>query len=127
MNDKSFVQWLKEPVEGVKPIPIAIGAGIGIACAIVDFFIPFVLIIAAFCFIKKGHKAMGAFLVALNFLPDDLPCIDEVIGLVINIVPLWKQYKKLMVAVGTAAGAMPKQISEKSGSSGNPPQIGNHE
>lgn len=106
MKDKTFIQWLREPVDDVKPIPVLTGLVIGIGLAILDFFIPFVLVIAGFIFIKTGHRKMGIFLVVLNLLPDSLPCVDEVIGTAIDFSSLWKKYKKAIDIADKASNAI---------------------
>lgn len=103
MEKQSFIKWLRTPVEGVEPYSVLTTVLIAVSLTAIDTVIPFVLIIASFFFIKNGHKALGALLVALNLFPDDLPVVDEVIGTIMNMGPLWKEYKSMIMMMDKAA------------------------
>jgi|GEM_PF-5377389 len=99
MNEQTFVEFLKAPVNGVKPYSIISAALILLVLGLVDTVGCVVLIIAAFVFVKKGHKGLGALCALTNcVIPDALPLVDEAAGIIAVVLPLYMEWQKLQKA-----------------------------
>ena len=95
MNEISFIEYLKKPVNGVKPYSIFAAAGIALVLGLIDTVGCVVLIIAAFVFVSKGHRGLGMLLAVTNFVfPDALPLVDEAASIAAVILPLYMEWKK---------------------------------
>lgn len=95
-ESKSFWEYVKEPVDGVKPYSVFTAAVILLVLGVLDTVGCVVLTIAAFVFMKKGHKGLSMLLALTNFvIPDALPLVDEIGGVVAVVLPMYMNWKKL--------------------------------
>lgn len=94
----SFFQYLKTPVSGIKPYSIFAVAIITLILGVVDTVGCVVLVISAFVFMKKGHKGLSFLLTLTNFIiPDALPLVDEIAGVVTVVLPMYMDWKNITV------------------------------
>ena len=110
MGNQTFIDYIKTPVNGVKPYSILTAALIALVLGLLDTVGCVVLIIAAFVFIKKGHRGLGFLLAGVNIvIPDALPLVDEIAGLVAVILPLYIEWKKHGNIADGVVGAIESQ------------------
>lgn len=106
-NVQSFINYLKIPENGVKPYSILTVILITLALGVIDTVGCVVLIIAAFVFVKKGHKGLGLLLALTNcIIPDALPLVDEAAGIIAVAVPLYTSWKKTKNVAGTVVNTI---------------------
>lgn len=85
-----------------------------LALGLVDAVTGVALVIAALVFLVKGHKGLGAMLVATNFIiPDALPVVDEAASLVVFVLPLYIGWKKAQKKQGNLADAVVDAIDSQ--------------
>lgn len=73
--------------------PYSLGAAIGIIAvlALIDTVGCVVLVIGAYIFTKKGHQGLGVALAITNIIvPDALPFVDEIFGVIVVVIPYMK-------------------------------------
>lgn len=73
--------------------PYSLGAAIGIIAvlALIDTVGCVVLVIGAYIFTKKGHQGLGVALAITNIIvPDALPFVDEIFGVIAVVIPYMK-------------------------------------
>lgn len=73
--------------------PYSLGAAIGIIAvlALIDTVGCIVLVIGAYIFTKKGHHGLGVALAITNIIvPDALPFVDEIFGVIAVVIPYMK-------------------------------------
>ena len=105
-SKQSFFQYLKAnpTTNGVTPYSMPMVIGIVAGLALVDTVGCVVLVIAGYVFVKKGHKGLGVFLEITNcIIPDALPGVDEIAGILIVVVPVYKGYRKVMAGEANIA------------------------
>lgn len=76
-----------------QPEPYTIGKAILIIAvlALFDTVGCIVLIVGAYIFTKKGHAGLGMALAVTNIIiPDALPLVDEIFGIIVVVVPYMK-------------------------------------
>lgn len=77
--------------------PYSLGTAICIiaALALFDTVGCIVLVIGAYIFTKKGHQGLGVALAITNIVvPDILPCVDEIFGVVAVVIPYMQSRKE---------------------------------
>lgn len=90
-----FANYVRTPKPGVTPFSLPIAIGIIVVLSALDTVGCVVLIIGSFIFAKMGHKGLGIALALANcVVPDMLPGIDEVFGIVATGGTLLHDYKK---------------------------------
>ena len=78
-----FANYVRTPKPGVTPFSLPVAIGIIVVLSALDTVGCVVLIIGSFIFAKMGHKGLGIALALANcVVPDMLPGIDEVFGIV---------------------------------------------
>lgn len=105
-SKQSFVQYLKAnpTTNGVTPYSMPMVIGIVAGLALVDTVGCVVLVIAGYVFVKKGHKGLGVFLEITNcIIPDALPGVDEIAGILMVVVPVYRGYRKVMAGEANIA------------------------
>lgn len=105
-SNQSFIQYLKAnpTTNGVTPFSIPMAIGIAAVLALIDSVGCVVLIISGYVFVKKGHQGLGILLALTNCLiPDALPLVDEAIGIVVVVVPIYRGYKKIQAGQANVA------------------------
>ena len=114
MNELTFVDYLKRPVNGVKPYSIFTAGLICLVLGLVDTVGCVVLIISALVFVLKGHRGLGAMLALTNcIIPDALPLVDEAAGIVAVVLPLYIGWKKAQKKQGNLADAIVDTIESQ--------------
>lgn len=90
-----FANYVRTPKPGVTPFSLPVAIGIIVVLSALDTVGCVVLIIGSFIFAKMGHKGLGIALALANcVVPDMLPGIDEVFGIVATGGTLLHDYKK---------------------------------
>ena len=90
-----FANYVRTPKPGVTPFSLPVAIGIIVVLSALDPVGCVGLIIGIFIFAKMGHKGLGIALALANcVVPDMLPGIDEVFGIVATGGTLLHDYKK---------------------------------
>lgn len=75
----------------VEPYSLGMAIGIIAVLALFDTVGCVVLVIGAYIFTKKGHQGLGVALAITNvIIPDALPLVDEIFGIIVVVIPYMK-------------------------------------
>lgn len=91
----------------VEPYSLGVTIGIIVVLALFDTVGCVILTIGAYIFTKKGHAGLGIALVITNFIiPDMLPYVDELFGIVAFVVPFMQSRKQGKGVIESAKAGM---------------------